>query len=145
MVQFVNKALILAIGMLLMMAVGGAVEEISYSDMEEITESVLEEGSICIYNSNVDISSNKVAIEYFTDSSSAEEVIEDIGAVIGAYAFITQYYPEAGDLTAQIKDVTGDTIAIYSCKDEWVDDLDMDDEDALIDVLLKVMETFEAV
>ena len=134
------------IGMLLLIAtIGMATEEVDYNTMEMISESTLEDESNGIYRVDVDISSSKVLIDYRTDVYSEDEIVEDMGAVIGTYAYIVQYYNgDVGNLIAKIRAPNGELVGTYTCKNKWVEDLDPNDQEMMVDIFIKVAETIKA-
>lgn len=133
------------LGMLLLIAtIGIAVGEIDYDAMEMISEDTLEDQSNGIYRVDVDISASRVLIDYRTDIYSEDEIIEDVGAVIGAYAYIVQYYNgDVGDLIAKIRAPNGELVGTYTCKNEWVEKLDPNDQEMMVDIFLKVARTIK--
>ncbi len=96
-----------------------------------------------IYKVDIDVSSSRVLIDYRTGTTNADEIAEDIGAVIGVYAYIVQYYGNVGNLIAKIRAPNGELVATYSCKSSWVDDLDPADKEMMVDILLKVTNTIK--
>ena len=134
------------LGMLLLIAtIGMATEEVDYNTMEMISESTLEDESNGIYRVDVDISSSKVLIDYRTDVYSEDEIVEDMGAVIGTYAYIVQYYNgDVGNLIAKIRAPNGELVGTYTCKNKWVEDLDPNDQEMMVDIFIKVAETIKA-
>ena len=133
------------LGMLLLIAtIGMAAEEVDYNTMEMISESTLEDESNGIYRVDVDISSSKVLIDYRTDVYSEDEIVEDMGAVIGTYAYIVQYYNgDVGNLIAKIRAPNGELVGTYTCKNKWVEDLDPNDQEMMVDIFLKVARTIK--
>lgn len=133
------------LGMLLLIAtIGMATEEVDYNTMEMISESTLEDESNGIYRADVDISASRVLIDYRSDVYSEDEIIEDMGAVIGTYAYIVQYYNgDVGNLIAKIRAPNGELVGTYTCKNKWVEDLDPNDQEMMVDIFLKVARTIE--
>ena len=134
------------LGMLLLIAtIGMATEEVDYNTMVEmISESTLEDESNGIYRVDVDISASRVLIDYRSDVYSEDEIIEDMGAVIGTYAYIVQYYNgDVGNLIAKIRAPNGELVGTYTCKNKWVEDLDPNDQEMMVDIFLKVARTIE--
>jgi hypothetical protein len=79
------------LGMLLLIAAIGITMGTDYSEIEMIGEDVLEDGANDIYKVDIDVSSSRVLVDYRTGTVDADEIAEDIGAVIGTYAYIVQY------------------------------------------------------
>lgn len=133
------------LGMLLLIAtIGMAAEEVDYDTMEMISENTLEDESNGIYRVDIDISSSRVLIDYRSDVYSEDEIIEDMGAVIGTYAYIVQYYNgDVGNLIAKIRAPNGELVGTYTCKNKWVEDLDPNDQEMMVDIFLKVARTIE--
>ena len=131
------------LGMLLLIAAIGITTGTDYSEIEMIGEDVLEDSANDIYKVDIDVSSSRVLVDYRTGTVDADEIAEDIGAVIGTYVYIVQYYGNVGDLIAKIRAPSGELVATYSCKSRWVDDLDPADKEMMVDVLLKVTNTIE--
>jgi len=133
------------LGMLLLIAtIGMATEEVDYDTMEMISENTLEDESNGIYRVDVDISASRVLIDYRSDVYSEDEIVEDMGAVIGTYAYIVQYYGNVGNLVAKVRAPNGELVGTYTCKSMWVDDLDPNDQEMMVDIFIKVAETIKA-
>jgi hypothetical protein len=118
-----------------------------YSLLEDACESVLINGeSTGIYRAVVDVHGffgPKMDITYRSISTTEEDMLIDIAAVLGVYQGAVIEYPEIGDLKATIEGVNGSEIGTFACKRAWVDDVDVANESQYSDLLVKVLGTIE--
>jgi hypothetical protein len=55
-----------------------------------------------------------------------------------------QYYNgDVGNLIAKIRAPNGELVGTYTCKNKWVEDLDPNDQEMMVDIFLKVARTIE--
>ena len=114
-----------------------------YSQMERMSETMLSDSqhSLGIISPSVSIGPNQVAINYIGASTNTEDIIKNVGSVVGVYWNIVDNYPEVGDLLITIEDADGNAMGTLACQKSWVSGLDLSDTSATQSVALKIMLT----
>ena len=138
------------LGILLLITVIGTVEGIDYSQLEEQAIDLLEGSPAYMYRTDVDITEDRVLIDYRTDEFTEDGLLkdgfyEDIIAVTAIYILILDECPNAGDLKAKIRKMDGTLVGAYSCKNLWAKNVDAHDTEMVAELIKKVVDTIKSV
>jgi len=132
---------------LVLCAIAPSVSATDYSMVERISEDMLtdREKNLSIIGPEVKINSSQVTINYVSISTNLNNLLTDIGAIIGVYWGIVDNYPEVGDLFVTIEDSREKPMATFYCLKSWVTGASSDSNSQLERLVLRVINTVETV
>jgi hypothetical protein len=144
MMEFITKLSVALVLLMFAVCISAApASATDYSQTEDLGEKVLLDPQFGLKIKAVDVTigTSRVIIDYVSTSSSAKELGEDIGAILGVYKMIIDEYPEAGDLSILARSNFAGTPTRFNCPKSWVSGLDFSNADAIGAVAEKVIET----
>lgn len=133
------------IEMLLLVAVlvgaAFASDEWNLTEAEDYTEQFLVKESLGIYDPEVEIADDLVTFKYTTKSPTSGDVWNDIDVILKTYWALVQASPETADLYVKVYLPSGNLAGTFSCKNDWVYGLDIENNNQMSDLYSKVART----
>lgn len=151
--KFANK-LVSTLGMfaLITCIITPTVSATDYSKAEKVAENMLLDpaNNLGITSADVSINTEQVTFNCITQISvqetgaPLEQFGTFLGGVLGAYISLVKAAPEVGDLLIIMKNRNQPTTATMTCPKNWVQGIDLTNENAANDLMLKVFQTMKS-
>jgi len=111
-----------------------------YADLDIVSTLLISSYSSGIYQPDFDISRGSTKLDYVSLSTTEDDVLTDIAAVLVVYSMMVEDSPEIGDLEVIVKTVMGKEVAAYRCDKNWVKG-DLNDREQVRELSMKVLDT----
>jgi hypothetical protein len=123
-----------------------------YSKAGKAVENMLLDpaNNLGITSADVSINTEQVTFNCITQISvqetgaPLEQFGRFLGGVLGTYISLVKAAPEVGDLLIIMKNHNEPTTATFSCPKSWVSNIDLTNENAANELILKVFQTIKS-
>ena len=147
------KSLIVSIVLMVMAMciIAPNVSATDYSTSETLTEKQLLDpaNNLGIVSADVSINPQQVTINCITQppiqesGAPIESFTTFLGGVLAIYNSLVRAAPDVGDLLIIVKNENQPNVATFSCPKSWIINLDPTNEDAVQELIFKVLATYE--